>query len=250
MDESELIYGDAFLRECPSIYHKTDVIKFRSPFMWRNKVVFPPQVGCSVLVTGHSDYDINDSDVEYFKPVIWWCTNKQTRYPNVISIPLGIQNPEWYIIPNEREVFIQLANSGKLPIKNLVYMNFDVSTFPIERQMVFDKFKDKSFVTNASRVDRLTYLNDLKSHTFTICPRGNGVETHRMWEALYMDCIPIVKKDIAMEEFYDMPICFIDSWDQVTEEFLMEFEKKLIKDTKKLKLSYWLNRIRSGNRIR
>lgn len=250
MNENEIIRMDAFMTAFPRSYHKTDTVKFRGPFRWRNGIVYPPSIGQNIIITGHSDYDINDSDVEYYRPRIWWCINKQTRNPIVHSIPLGIKNHDYQYAPENKEMgdkslFIEMMNTEKPPPKNLVYMNFDVNTYPSERLEVFNMFKDKPYVTVEHRTEMRKYLTELRSHTFALCPRGNGVDTHRLWEALYMDCIPVVKRDIALEEFYDMPICFIDSWDEVNEEFLKIFERNLsVKNTEKLKMSYWIKRIK------
>ena len=48
------------------------------------------------------------------------------------------------------------------------------------------------------------------------------------------------------EEFYDLPICFIDDWCEINETFL-ESEKLRINNNSycldKLKISYWVDRI-------
>jgi hypothetical protein len=36
------------------------------------------------------------------------------------------------------------------------------------------------------------YIRELGKHYFALCPRGNGIDTHRFWEALYMGVIPIL----------------------------------------------------------
>jgi hypothetical protein len=61
-------------------------------------------------------------------------------------------------------------------------------------------------------------------------------------EALYLGTIPIVKKCIAMEQFYDLPCVFIDDWSEVTEEFLHEKYEEIMNrdyDLDKLYVSYW-----------
>jgi hypothetical protein len=61
-------------------------------------------------------------------------------------------------------------------------------------------------------------------------------------EALYLVTIPVVKKCIAMEQFYDFPCVFIDDWNEVTEEFLHEKYEEIINreyDLSKLYVSYW-----------
>jgi hypothetical protein len=52
-----------------------------------------------------------------------------------------------------------------------------------------------------------------------------------------------------MEEFSDLPILFIDKWEDITEEFLLKKYEEIIKkeyNLDKLKFSYWRKKIR-GN---
>jgi hypothetical protein len=59
-------------------------------------------------------------------------------------------------------------------------------------------------------------IQRLSEYEFCICPEGNGVDTHRLWEALYVKCIPIVIKskhiDILQKQL-DIPLVILDSWD-------------------------------------
>jgi hypothetical protein len=127
-------------------------------------------------------------------------------------------------------------------------MNFNISTHPVERQLVYDKFKPKAWVTteepNGSAAGRKQYLSNIYRHKFCICPRGNGIDTVRMWEALYLRTIPIVKKSPALASFQDLPILFIDNWEEVTPAFL-EAAYKLIFASQwnmaKMTLQYWQN---------
>lgn len=89
-------------------------------------------------------------------------------------------------------------------------------------------------------------MDQMYSHKFVFSPRGNGIDTHRMWESLYLRSIPIVKKCLAMEQFYDLPILFVEDWDNITEDYLnnkyieiMNKEYPLYK----LNINYWLNYI-------
>jgi hypothetical protein len=70
-----------------------------------------------------------------------------------------------------------------------------------------------------------------------------------------MGSIPIVRKDIAHSDWTDLPILFVDSWEEVTEERL---RNELIRfqttqwNKEKLFIGYWVERIRneSGNGAR
>jgi hypothetical protein len=136
--------------------------------------------------------------------------------------------------------------------QTLAYLNFNINTYYKERQYVFDKFKNQPWTKIGNIVNtiegRKQFLRDIKASKFVICPRGNGIDTHRLWETLYMGSIPVVKYEPTHHLFKDLPILFINDWDEVTEEFLNE---KYIEITnkewnmEKLKLSYWENFIRT-----
>jgi len=137
--------------------------------------------------------------------------------------------------------------------KKLLYMNFNINTYSQERQGVYNLFCNKRYVTIGKTVNtiegRTNFLREIKSHYFVLCPRGNGIDTHRLWETLYMGSIPIVIKNIAYKGFEDLPICFIDKWSDINEDFLDgEYNRILNTDycLDKLKISYWIERIRES----
>ena len=57
---------------------------------------------------------------------------------------------------------------------------------------------------------------------YAISPRGCGEATHRFFEAIYLDCIPVVKRtNTVFDRLYALyPCLIVDDWDQVTEELL------------------------------
>jgi hypothetical protein len=75
-----------------------------------------------------------------------------------------------------------------------------------------------------------------------LCPRGNGIDTHRLWETLYMGSIPIVIRHQAFDEFHDLPILFINEWTDVTETFFRTEYMRITNaswNLEKLKFGYW-----------
>jgi hypothetical protein len=129
---------------------------------------------------------------------------------------------------------------------NLVYLNFSVNTFPWVRNLVYDKFKSENWVKIGNPVPtidgRKTYLREIKSSKFVLCPRGNGIDTHRIWESLYMGSIPIVIYENAHHLFTDLPILFINNWEELTYDFLNKKYEEMINQNwnyDKLKIDYW-----------
>jgi hypothetical protein len=99
--------------------------------------------------------------------------------------------------------------------------------------------------------DRLTpdeYLLQIARHKYVICPRGNGIDTHRFWEALYLNSHPIVVQSTWSElisEQMNLPIIEVKDWHLVKETIekldLEEFSSKTIPS---LWFRYWENLIK------
>lgn len=254
--KDDIITTDKYYNNFKNKYFKTDIIHKNNKINWRGIYVAPPTKNMDVIISGHSDLGIHDSHVELYSPKIWYTVNKQTKNSNVISIPLGITNytneSKLHPIYGDLDSMIEVM-SQPIEKSGLVYMNFTISTYPQERNHVWNLFKTKKWVTigknEATIAGRKKFLKDIKAHHFVLCPRGNGVDTHRLWETLYMGSIPIVRRNIAYEEFYDLPICFIDDWSEINEDFL-EKEKTRINSNNycldKLKISYWVDRINTS----
>ena len=55
----------------------------------------------------------------------------------------------------------------------------------------------------------------MSKYQYCICPNGNGVDTHRFWEAIYLKLVPIVIRN----SFYNMlenkvPMIILNSWEE------------------------------------
>jgi hypothetical protein len=75
---------------------------------------------------------------------------------------------------------------------------------------------------------------------YTLCPRGVGEDTHRFFEALALNSIPIVKKtntpfDMTFEIF---PCLVINDWNEVSENLLLENKERLIEQIELFHIKY------------
>lgn len=244
----EYITGNGFIDICENtdaVFCKTDYI-----YEFSKKDI-------NVFVTHNSDYEINSSTLLYApKFKYWFAQNKNIDNINIISLPIGLENT---LIRNnltsknglfssqvsgalQKSLLINKYNSLEIEKQNLLYMNFSVHTFPAERQIVYNLFEQKNWVTKTKNLSIEKLYFDIASHKFILSPRGNGIDCHRTWEALYLKTIPIVRNSIHMNEFKDLPIYFVNSWEEITEESLYDFyenSKNMLYNLDKLKLSYW-----------
>lgn len=179
--------------------------------------------------------------------VHWFTTNVAIRYHRVRSIPIGIENDFW--LKDKKEKLLRKLQNPPL-YKKMVYCNHNIKTNPKKRQKPYDVLRNADWATvhmgaNGSGFDN--YLDNIYNHPFVVCPEGNGIDTHRLWECLYMGTIPIVTKNINNSFYDDLPILFLDDWEEMNEKFLHDSYFK-IKDKKwnmeKLNFEYWENEIR------
>ena len=254
--KDDIICTDKYLQlESDRIaYIKTDLIHNNLKTMsWRNKQ--HTSRPASIWITGHSDYPITEALHNKYKHncTRWFAINKDCVAANLYALPLGITNNT-----NESNIHPIYGNTDmmidvmQLPrkITNLVYMNFSIHTYPTERTPCYASFKDKIWVTAGTTENTLAgrrrFLEEIRNHKFVLCPRGNGIDTHRLWETLYMGSIPVVKRHAALAEFTDLPILFIDDWNEVNEEMLNRKYAEITSkkwNMDKLKIGYWAQKI-------
>ena len=218
-----------------------------------------------VLLTHNGDAKITtspnaeDADVRLMPEnvVKWFGCNILDHNDRTVSIPTGLENTHHFPELNKARKIFDI-NSQVKQHRNLCYMNFNPNTNPSERGWLYHNLVFHDWVTTRygrNGNDFESYLNDIYNHTFVLCPEGNsnghpraggGVGSHRVWECLYANTIPILTKGIQSEPFYDLPILFINDWNEISEDFLRckydEFKSKTF-NIDQLKLSYWKDQI-------
>ena len=201
-----------------------------------------------IIVTHNSDINIDNVDNLPKNVIKWYSQNVNCKDERLFSLPIGLENSKWFPeIQKQKKLINKLQNSKK--IKNLVYMNHNIRTNVVERTKTYNLLSNKSFVTvefgsNGQNYDN--YIDNIYNHKFVICPEGNGIDTHRKWETLYLNSIPIEKRNINSSFYEDLPICLVENWNEINEQFLnREYDR--IMNTKwnldKLDMSYWINEI-------
>lgn len=180
----------------------------------------------------------------------WYSQNVTIKSDKITSIPIGIENDVWFPEIGKRYKIIKKLNDQKTYI-NLLYINHDINTNIKERKEPYDLFKNHwatlKCYKNGQNFDE--YINDIYRHKFVLCPNGNGIDTHRLWETLYLKSIPIVTRSINTNFYTDLPICFVNNWYDITENFLLKEYDRIANnqwDLSKLDIKYWKNEIQNG----
>jgi hypothetical protein len=216
-----------------------------------------------VLVTHNSDCFIADEGIGFkdgrgthwktelatISPnvILWYSPNVNTLNPLIQGIPTGLANEWWSPEVKKRDKMCDKWYESRI-IRNLVYMDHNFVQNPLERKLPYDVLGDKPWVTaQMGGLNFIKFLDNVYNHKFVICPRGNGMGTHREWETLYMGSIPIMERDLN-NRFYEgkLPFCFVNKWDDIDEEFLNQEYDRIKNTTWKMEMltfAYWKNKI-------
>ena len=181
--------------------------------------------------------------------VKWYSKNVNVVDSRIESIPTGIENDRWFPVINKKEWMLKKCKRPKGISRRLAYLNISKGTNLKERPLVYDLFAHEPWVTthhghNGFRFDK--YIDNIYSHKFVFCPGGNGMDSHRKWESLYMGAIPIDKRNIDNQFYQDLPICLVDNWEDVTKDFLLKEYERIQAgnwNMDMLTFEYWKNKI-------
>ena|SRR5579862_9846934 len=163
-----------------------------------------------VLFSHNSDRPVDDKLRRFLRRRrlrAWLAANAATAHPKLHALPLGIANPRWRHGEGAALADIQAQS---VPKTELFDASYDISTFPPAREYC----SRQTGIEPYARRDFEEYLYALASSYFCIAPRGNGIDTHRVWEALYVRTVPIVTRNVVTEQHPDLPLVVLDDWSE------------------------------------
>ncbi|CAF5114087.1 unnamed protein product, partial [Rotaria sp. Silwood1] len=193
---------------------------------------------------------------------------KQQNHHKLPPIYGDIDEPSHYIQPIDM-THRALNQKHNLHGKNLLLINFHLATDGTGlRRRIWTKMCPKKnrvpFATclkKTSGVDmsHLSYIYSRnREYAFWLSPRGNGIDCHRTWEALYLDAIPIVWNSSLNILYEDLPVIIIQNDTEITETFLREklheismkkyHQMNQVYRFEKLRNAYWRRLILSKSR--
>lgn len=203
-----------------------------------------------ILITHCSDHAVS-KDIFLKRPTAvkkWFGQNINHEHEDLIPIPLGIEN---HIGSNKGkntnfEFLFDYIKPFPITNKiiNKIYCNFNFTHW--NRQTVANQLikQGHPFLQGLPFNE---YIIQMQNFLFVASPRGNGIDCHRTWEALYAGCIPIVEKHF-MYNTYNLPILQIDNWENLDQNKINEYiasykNNNAFKFSEQLSISWWFNKI-------
>ena len=201
------------------------------------------------LITHQSDIPITKKLFNQKPSCIaeWFAVNVDHKDKNLHSLPLGIANnfQKKYFYKEDIKIFDDLFITNAEP---KMYLNFQKNTNLKERSQLYSFFASKDWVDiDEPNLSIKDYEKKLNNSTFVLCPWGNGIDTHRIWESLYMGKIPITKYHHTFSNFDKLPILFVENYKQVDKNLLSDFINKYDRneyDLTLLNTLTWINQMK------
>jgi hypothetical protein len=223
------------------VYCKTNHVKLLADVL---KQHVSPETPFTVI-THESDYELNEYVVSLFEGMSasFYGMNCVTKAGN--PLPIGVAS-SYCKITLKANHFPESISPSKL-----LYLNHRIETNPTERRWLYDHFANKKWCDIRHpypKGETESYRNELIDHKFLICPRGNGIDTHRLWEALYCGVIPVVRRHMTHSMLEgNLPVLFVDDYREVDEDLLNKTYENF--STRKwnrdmLRVSWWIDKMK------
>jgi hypothetical protein len=174
-------------------------------------------------------------------------------------LPLGLSNPtresKLHAVYGDQQAMAPAFGSAMVSRRNLeedglVYANFSANTAPRQRMALLEYLRTLPNVrvgeSKPTPAGRRRFLEEIRESGLVICPQGNGLDTHRLYETLYMGAIPIVLRSsyqYRICRMFGWPVVGLREWrDVACHSSLLESAKKETfteSGLDALRLSYW-----------
>ena len=190
-------------------------------------------------------YEISTSDIIINSSV-------QDLSDRLTNLPIGVQHDFLkYHFDNHNNDFLNHSQKNTSLCLESFSRNTDRNRrgeHNINRYSITAILNGKNFITK-QRFEGTNYFKNIGKFKFVICPEGNGIDTHRLWETLYSKCIPIVENnDVMRKKLEGLPILWTNDYSELTEEYLNIKYDEILKtkyDFSYLLLSFYGNKNKS-----
>jgi len=139
-----------------------------------------------------------------------WLQNNTVTHPQIRSLPIGDQNRFWRGGNGSYEPTMRICRSADR--EHGILYPWCSATHPM-RPIWYAQAKllrDRTDLVVLPRLDKEDYLDALGASIAVVCPPGNGLDTHRHWESLYMGAWAIVHDNAhtycLLHEYPSLPL--------------------------------------------
>ncbi len=179
-----------------------------------------------LIVFHNSDYGVDYEGLIPFleaHPNVWcWAQNATMWYPRIRCVPICEENRMWRGGNAEYEPTVTVSRSVERDIE--IFMPYVSNTNPIRtlwrEQADAIKMREPRLQV-VGKLQKQAYLATVESARAMICPPGNGVDTHRHWDALIKGAWAIVHNNehtrLLMRTYPSLHLLPIEDMDDISD---------------------------------
>ena len=170
-----------------------------------------------------------------------YCVNVNYDDSIIEAIPIGLENLHYWkngVVDN----FDLIKNDLIRDI--YIYSSFRVNTnFPL-RDNIRNICKSSRHIFYGENISILDNIKNLKKSYFVVSPKGNGLDCHRTWEAIYCGAVPVVEKGTLSNCLVNnLPILEISDWSHFysldNDELINVYKKLTLRTNLIAYFPYW-----------
>mmetsp|Transcript_22500 Transcript_22500/g.64717 ORF Transcript_22500/g.64717 Transcript_22500/m.64717 type:complete len:289 (-) Transcript_22500:750-1616(-) len=172
------------------------------------------------LVTVESDESVPQIVEWASKPSTWYGWN--TKDPKLVRpLPIGINENSMLEAMKEVERPVEKKHKGKVLFNFKLDRPWRKKLWDMSALWPFAERLPYRGNTWKEAGGQVAWYNEFTQYEFVACPAGLGIDTHRLWEALYLGVRPIVLRNEISDLYVGLPmIIVLDKWEDLTEEVI------------------------------
>ncbi len=235
----------------PKNVNRGDIVFVGNNFMKEYFLTVHKSIENPYILIQHNGDNVVDEEMASLideKIIRFYAQNTTVNHSKIIPLPLGATNKYWYA-GGMPWTYTRKPKKNKLP---RILFSFTIYTNPQERKPALAYFLTHPCMDKPEKfLPANAHTKLLNNYSFVISPPGNGPETHRTWEGLYMKTIPITKPFVGINYFKNLglPIWILDDWTELELFSEKELQTKYTNMMEKanfsaLYMDYWIELIK------
>lgn len=228
-NSSPFISGDAFADFSDFVYkmprfrrfkrqqipiENAQIIFCRSEDLAEMIRLYGERITARVIICGNSDFEFHTVPDGIPKSVraLFLQNSFISNEINIFTIPIGLENLRWGVNGHPK----LLKRLRRNTVKNEILFGPFGNTHAIRSKVLedFGHSQGPWRVLPSTRIGARKYSRIARTYRYIAAVRGNGVDTHRLWESLYRGIYPITLRDPWSESLHCLclPIKEISLW--------------------------------------
>jgi len=209
--------------------------------------LYGDRIKAKVIITGNSDFEFHEVPKNIPASVRAMFLQNSFISDNefIFTVPIGIENFRLGVNGNPK--FIRPKNRNRIGMGRILFGPLS-ATHPV-RELVINRFRalDARWSLLTSRLSPREYDQIASTYIYIAAVRGNGVDTHRLWESLYRGLTPVVVRDDwwrSLEHLYPQVAVILDwTYSEVDKVILNCVQVESPQSYEALWMPFWKNQI-------